>query len=154
MNDSTAPRYRAPPIAWPFDQMRQADPASIPNDCAGDGRAAAIAEYQRVARCARQAFRRWRAADPGRAGLRLAVHMHYHGGLILAWVTGSKAEHAAAYQYAYRLANPNPPPPMPGFPPAAPLQAPAAPAPKPATPAAAAVTSAEPGSEATDYGEW
>ncbi len=156
-----APFYRAEPIRWPFDAMRRPEPETIPNAGTAHGHAAAVAEFERVARCARQAFRRWRAADPSRAGLRLAVHMHYRGGLILAWVTGSKAEHAAAYQYAYRLANPNPPPPMPGFPPVSPLQAPAAAAvasvaPKPATvpaaPAAPAVASAEP--ETTDFGDW
>ena len=147
-----APFYRAEPIRWPFDAMRRPEPETVPNAGTSHGHAAAVAEFERVARCARQNFRRWRAADPSRAGLQFQIYADGRTGQIIAWVTGSKAEAAHARNTWWSRANP-PPPPMPGMPPAWPAQAPAA-GPKPATATAPAVTSAEPEPEATDYGDW
>lgn len=145
-------RDRSEPIRWPFDQMRRPEPETVPNAGTAHGHAASVAEFERVARCARQNFRRWRAADPARAGLQFQIYADGRAGQIIAWVTGSKDEAAHARDTWWSRANP-PPPPMPGMPPAWPVRAPAAPAPKPATvpaaPAAPAVASAEP-----DFGDW
>jgi hypothetical protein len=156
-----APFYRAEPIRWPFDAMRRPEPETIPNAGTAHGHAAAVAEFERVARCARQNFRRWRAADPARAGLQFQIYADGRAGRIMAWVTGSKAEAAHARDTWSRLTQPTPPP-MVGFPPVrpapVPVSVPAAPKPAtvPAAPAAPAVASAdpEPGSEATDFGDW
>ena len=143
-------RDRSEPIRWPFAEMRRPEPETIPNAAASQGKDAAVAEFERVARCARVSFRRWRAADPSRAALKLQIYMDHRAGRIMAFVTGSKAEGVAAYQYAWRKWNPNPPPPwsVSTSPPPAPVQ-------KPATPAAPAVASAEPEPEPEpDFGDW
>lgn len=146
-------RDRAEPIRWPFDAMRRPEPEMIPNAGTSHGHAAAVAEFERVARCARVAFRRWRDADPARDGLKFRIYMDHRAGRIMAWVTGSKDEGAAAYAYAQRKWNPDPPPPWSVS--TAPRPVPT-PAPKPATvpaaPAAPAVASADP--EPADFGDW
>lgn len=141
-------RDRSEPIRWPFDAMRRPEPETIPNAGTAHGHAASVAEFERVAKCARVAFRRWRAADPARAGLQLQMYADGRAGQILAWVTGSPSEVAHARDTWSRRTQPTPPP-MPDMPPAWPVQAAG---PKPATPAAPAVASAEP--ETTDFGDW
>lgn len=146
-------RDRSEPIRWPFDAMRRPEPETIPNAGTAHGHAASVAEFERVAKCARVAFRRWRAADPARAELQLQMYADGRAGQILAWVTGSPSEVAHARDTWWSRTQPTPPP-MVGFPPVrpAPVSVPAAP--KPATPAQAVPASEPPASAEPDYGDW
>lgn len=135
---------------WPFDDLRPGKSFDVPLAIDSRESSAERAEFARLRQLAYSAFGAWKRRDPARAGLKITVrpcyrdrcatvYMHDGTPQLIGW-----AESTAAHRR-----NP-PPPPMPGFPPR-PAQAPA---PKPAAPAAPAVTSAEPGSEATDFGDW
>ena len=153
---------------WPWPTMEPGKYFDVPlTEFGRSDPLAARLELRRLRNRVYGSFYQWRDADYARNRLRLVLRVLWPARLIRVWMTDGRDSEARAIIEA-QAANETPgpdmgrtvgeilrgrPDPAPPVVSAAPVQAPA---PKPAAPAAPAVAIAEPepGSEATDFGDW